>query len=307
MRFFEALLLSVLLAANSGYAQIADTSPELSEQKHETPDLVRASLKHSEKSGSAARSLDPSQQRLDADTLNKILNFAAEYFKTDRSSPMIQELGNILNGKQSDVEMPVPPRYSEEKDTRPIVAHYRAKSGIPFPDKKQLEVPMPQRHDEYVKARIKTMMSHYMTKLKEQITTQPDLPALPACKEDSTKRYSTGYKGKDDGKFRFLDMLFIADRMPEDTSEIFGRQTLVVQYIKEKGPVAARFARDYGVTCLPFRVRATKKFVMRDRGVNALKNYDKDPHGKGVLHDFMKKKLGLTKEAKREEKARRAK
>jgi len=36
-----------------------------------------------------------------------------------------------------------------------------------------------------------------------------------------------------------------------------------------------------GVTCLPTRMRATKAFVYRDEGANALKNYDKSPHGKG--------------------------
>ena len=85
-----------------------------------------------------------------------------------------------------------------------------------------------------------------------------------------------------------FDMLFLRkDQIPLDPDEVFGVSTIVQPYSTDQ-PNGPSFATvGVGVTCLPTRMRATKAFVYRDEGANALKNYDENPHGKGKVHPKM--------------------
>jgi hypothetical protein len=120
------------------------------------------------------------------------------------------------------------------------------------------------------------------------------VPQLPQCKQDTTIRTETGYNLDDNRKQVLMDMLFMKkEDVPLDYKEVFGERVIIRKYHRDKPNLVSLSALGIGVDCLPYRLRATRQYLFKDLGKNALKNYDKDPHGEGEFSAFMKAKLGL--------------
>lgn len=100
------------------------------------------------------------------------------------------------------------------------------------------------------------------------------------------------------------DVLFVyEDFIPMDPVEVYGSKARVHGYNPQNGKGALIRMEIYQVPCIPYRTRKTANAYYHDTGVNALKNYDTDPTGKGKLHPWVSNKLyGNKKEAPRKQK-----
>ena len=100
------------------------------------------------------------------------------------------------------------------------------------------------------------------------------------------------------------DVLFVyEDFIPLDPVEVYGSKARVHGYNPQNGKGALIRMEIYQVPCIPYRTRKTANAYYHDTGVNALKNYDTDPTGKGKLHPWVSTKLyGNKKEAPRKPK-----
>ena len=107
-----------------------------------------------------------------------------------------------------------------------------------------------------------------------------------------------------DPKDVYYEELFVYEGfMPLDPVEVYGAKVRVRPYNPQDGKGAELRMEMYSVPCIPYRVRMTATSYYYDTGVNALKNYDIDPTGKGKLHPWVSTKLyGNKKEAPRKPK-----
>lgn len=171
-----------------------------------------------------------------------------------------------------------------EAADRPILFHLRSTNGLMLPAPEDLPPLLRLSPDDQVK----------MAELQLDAALQIDaahqkLPELPKCTESRTTRESTGVKDVRHDDTILFDMLFLpADKVPLDPDEVFGQATVLQPYTAAGLNGLAFGALGVGVTCLPTRLRATKAYVYRDEGANALKNYDGGPHGKGKVHPKMR-------------------
>jgi hypothetical protein len=178
----------------------------------------------------------------------------------------------------------------EAATVRPIVLHLRSTQGVPFP--KPEEIPPVLHITKEQEQEIIDLHMQGVERIKEMHQSVPD---LPKCSENKTTREETGMKDAKGDKTILFDMLFIAKRdLPLDTDEVFGKDTIIHPYDAETPNALAFSAVGVGVTCLPTRMRATKAYVYRDEGANALKNFDENPHGKGKVHPKMEALINQT-------------
>jgi hypothetical protein len=171
----------------------------------------------------------------------------------------------------------------EAATVRPVVLHLRSTQGIPFP--KPEEIPPVLQITKEQEQEIIDLHMKGVERIKEMHRSVPD---LPKCTESKTTREDTGMKDARSDKTILFDMLFIAKKdLPLDAHEVFGKDTVIQPYVADAPNAAAFSTVGVGVTCLPTRMRATKAYVYRDEGANALKNFDENPHGKGKVHPKM--------------------
>jgi hypothetical protein len=100
------------------------------------------------------------------------------------------------------------------------------------------------------------------------------------------------------------DMIFIShDLVPMDSVEVYGRSAKIIPYSLNKDDGAMIRMRLYKVPCVPYRIRMTGKDYFYESGLNALRNYDTAPSGKGKLHPWVSQKLyGDTNKTKQQRK-----
>jgi hypothetical protein len=175
-------------------------------------------------------------------------------------------------------------RDDEEGLTRPVVLHLRSTKGVPLPAPEDLPPILRIGPEEQQK-----IVEKYLEGLEQVSTMHQKVPDLPRCAESKTTREDTGMKNAGGDKTILFDMLFLPrDKVPLDPDEVFGKKTVVQPYDASVPNGISFGAIGVGVTCLPTRMRATKAYVYRDEGANALKNFDAGPHGKGKIHPKMK-------------------
>lgn len=112
---------------------------------------------------------------------------------------------------------------------------------------------------------------------------------MPRCTGSRTTRIPlTPIKGVP-AQIAIMDVLYIArSDLPEDTEMFLGKNVQVKRYNTDPNNPVFHEMGGSGVTCLPSRVRLSGKFKIIDEGLNALKNYDRDPNGAGTLDKFFK-------------------
>ena len=175
-------------------------------------------------------------------------------------------------------------RDDEEGLSRPILLHLRSTKGVPIPAPEELPPILRIGPEEQQK-----IIEKYLEGREQVSEMHKQVPDLPLCAESKTTREDTGMKNVGGDKTILFDMLFIPkDRVPLDPDEVFGKKTIVQPYDSSVPNGVSFGAIGVGVTCLPTRMRATKAYVYRDEGANALKNFDEGPHGKGKVHPKMK-------------------
>lgn len=109
---------------------------------------------------------------------------------------------------------------------------------------------------------------------------------LPECRRN--QKLFTEY-ATPNGEGLLQDILFIKpEQVPLDSDEAFGSDTIVIKYSTDSTSSWAHYAKLEGITCLPSRIRILGRGVYRLEGMPALKNYQNDVYGEGVLSDVIK-------------------
>jgi hypothetical protein len=89
------------------------------------------------------------------------------------------------------------------------------------------------------------------------------------------------------------DWLIVApsQRLPDNFKEALGARVLVTRYNTEKPDGLTLAASGLPLHCLPARIRVTADYAYQYEGTDALRNYDQDPNGAGVIHPKMQELL----------------
>jgi hypothetical protein len=89
-----------------------------------------------------------------------------------------------------------------------------------------------------------------------------------------------------------MDILYLSeDLVPIDPEEVFGAGITLYPYGEKSGDAVYTRMQVHDVPCVPYRIRITRAAQYEDYGLNALRNYSKDPAGKGTLDIRIQRKL----------------
>ena len=110
----------------------------------------------------------------------------------------------------------------------------------------------------------------------------------PRCDQNHTDREQRGSLALSGGEETLLDSVYLREELaPVDASEVFGQKTRVFPYGPKSNTGVLYRMRADEIPCVPFRIRVTSRAIYRDRGENALKNYDRDPSDRGTHHPWI--------------------
>lgn len=161
----------------------------------------------------------------------------------------------------------------------PYLSHLKGKSGIPFP-----------KPEEVVLKPVPTDTPAPPTPTYTPEPTFTPYPKPVRCEKSETIRDDT--YAIDQKESLLYDYIFISrDLVPLDSEEYFGPDVHLIPYDTPLTEGQLLRMEIYGVPCLPYRIRKTTTADYQDIGLNALKNYSKDPAGRGVFHPTLQQKL----------------
>lgn len=131
--------------------------------------------------------------------------------------------------------------------------------------------------------------------LEKEILNQMTEPNISKCFDNITnalevpgESFPEGLEGSNSP---YHDMLFMeANEVPQDAELIFGATILVVPFIRERPNMSWEYITEFEVPCLPYRIRLQGSKMYLDQGLNALKDYSKNPIG--VFHPYIKQRYG---------------
>ena len=120
---------------------------------------------------------------------------------------------------------------------------------------------------------------------KETLEWSSKAPEIPSCRGASTRENQMREQRTREGDQLVRDILFVAadQRMPDNAQKALGTRTEILVYDRENNGFGTFAAMGLPIECLPTRIRITGNSVYVDQGLNALKNYDADQRGQGVL------------------------
>lgn len=167
-----------------------------------------------------------------------------------------------------------------EPPERKLLSHITGKEGIPLPSPEEsvwMPVPTPDP-----------------TALSALLPPPPPTPTpyqRPfVCSKNETRREV--YETSEEPERTLVDILFIPEHLiPMEPVEVFGSAVSVIPYGPNEGDATLTRMEIYAVPCLPYRIRWTNTTKYFDSGLNAYRNYDKEPRGRGVLHPIMSSAL----------------
>lgn len=167
----------------------------------------------------------------------------------------------------------------------PVTRHLKVEgeSGITFKVKAANERPaIPDDLMQDVMQNAQDISSRY-----EQMATPPK--SIPRCTQSrSTRVLVASLKGLPPNT-PLMDKLYIQkSEAPEDIEQLLGKFVQVLRYEQDPNNLVYQQMLGSGVNCLPSRVRITAKFKIIEEGLNALRNYDRDPNGIGIAVPFFK-------------------
>lgn len=187
------------------------------------------------------------------------------------------------NGQSDDI-------YNDDTDntssltSRNVIAHIISNEGEPF-EYEKLTITLSE--DDQKKLADK---SEEIAKWSTEQILETNI--LPNCTKNETIRTHVSIGGgKLPADTLLSDILFLREsEIPEDPVDAFGPTALIYPYDPTPNNAAARIAKGYGITCVPYRIRITDKYSDRLSGNDALKNYSRDLTGKGFTHKEIKKR-----------------
>ncbi len=168
--------------------------------------------------------------------------------------------------------------------TPKIIKHYRAEEGMSFPEPRSIPAWTPPK--ELIARAEQDWIANRERFRIEARSFNP----LPSCKENKTERVSRRAPKNQDHNIVLNDQLFIDDEiLPAGVDSRFGKHVVVRRYSTKEPNFDSYVTRGNQVQCLPYRVRATIANIFRHYGIDALKNFDNDPNGKGEAIDWYEK------------------
>lgn len=171
-------------------------------------------------------------------------------------------------------------------ESEPIISIVRGSTGIPFPKPEESvwPTPIPQTVIEPVVS----------TPLPVPTPTPYQRPLR--CTHDATKVVPLEGASTDQPEEFSYDSLFLAEELvPQDAAEVFGELVWLVPYGPESGEAAYLRMEIYQVPCLPYRERRSSRAIYQYFGVEALKRYEAQSNGRGVVHPFIRDKLAQSR------------
>ncbi|MEY4669815.1 MAG: hypothetical protein RL518_2514 [Pseudomonadota bacterium] len=181
-----------------------------------------------------------------------------------------------------DARQPIPTSVARG-DTTPRT-HVRGGDGIPFPKPEQVYL------DPHPPISFRTE-----NKMVDTIPT-PTYSKPPRCESSETKREERLIDDGAKGETTLFETLYLPEEfVPVDVSEVYGTKVRLYPYGAASGTGVYIRMRTDAVPCVPYRIRITTRAWYYDRGNNALKNYDKQPGGRGEYSKWIQQKLFLGK------------
>ena len=198
----------------------------------------------------------------------------ANQFQIERGSADFDRLMNSMQAEDGGIDI--------DTEEKPIIRHIRGSAGKPFQEPALPKV-KPKKIKKEDMRKIAERIADYQKQMMEPYKNPKPLPRCTTS--DSERIRIDAFKGPQ-SKLVLADILFIHDSdMPKDTKTVLG-ENVDVREIKRsrRQDMNLMAARTFGATCLPLRVRITGKYTIRETGMHAVRNYDKNPNGKGALH-----------------------
>ncbi len=173
-------------------------------------------------------------------------------------------------------------RTSSSESSKRLFAHIKQKGGgtsIITPE----EIMAPHiKYMEENKERILQLAIDKLTEGQKAAQEQFTIPPLPKCLHSYTDKTELQPRVKGREKEIIGDFLFVTPKHATTSSkEIFGDSVKLIVYDSSKPSPFGLLAKNYEVSCLPYRVRSTGTFLFKHYGEDALKNFNGDPHGEG--------------------------
>lgn len=171
----------------------------------------------------------------------------------------------------------------EERVGLPVSSHIKGSEGILFPDVKSIVWdPNPPAARESVSP----------TETPAPIPTEKPYGRPGRCEENKTTRRELYPNLIEEKGPPFYDVLYAPEELvPLDSAQVYGTKAKVFGYGTGSDESVYLRMRIHQVPCVPYRYRMSNKTVYEDFGNNALKNYDKDPAGKGEFDVWVSRKL----------------
>lgn len=180
---------------------------------------------------------------------------------------------------EASVQRPAPTSTPDPRFA--IVSHFRAAQARPFPGKDGIVLaPQPT-----AVARVAPLPAADYWVVGQNRVVRP-----AACAQMSTRKVQRRASG--DSKRVIYDVLYVPQELVAlDSSEVYGANTTVYGSQGVDGDeVLLRMSLDR-VPCIPYRVRLTETHTYIHAGEDAVRNYDSDPFGPGVLHNWVRAHL----------------
>lgn len=207
-----------------------------------------------------------------AASYNQVQQAMAGLFGIPPDSPELEAFGRQGGQSFRRVNTDLPSR---------VLGHYVLTNGIPMPSPESMTPPKlsPEQNELLEKARgdAEQRIAEFQRMAKER---WGQARALESCSASSTRKYELA-KGDSKNEVVLIDLLLIAKPLPLNPEELFGKSVTVIQYRSGgEDPISAAVS-GAGVPCLPYRVRVVGSTRFEHQGVDALKNFDSSPLGKG--------------------------
>lgn len=288
LQIIVAALIGGLVLIIPSYSLIAEDSPKTSitngnqegPRSYKIPNLLHAKTVPMDRSKLLELFRSTASQLGSASSEQELRNFTkmAHFPGKDYLSSSIQD----------NFDIP-----AAEPEPRKVISHLRSTYGIALPVKG--EFPFPGGPQAAIDPQQLLQATLFGANQMKKLLEQKPLPRLPKCTENKSERARTGLPQEDSVvQGTVMDFIFLDESLPNlPVTDLFGDTPIVVQYNDHSMYYLSMVTQSLKAPCLPFRVRSTVNYLIKDYGLNALKIYDEDQHGEGQLHEYFVTKYGL--------------
>lgn len=211
----------------------------------------------------------------------KLLKLIAESFEMDKDSDLFK---SVMKGEIGKLSTKYPSK---------ILLHIKKDNGEKF-SSMQDHYDLDEGYLAQIKEKLEGSNLNIEETKKDSAEILKDLEGikttLPKCKNSDTNIVSRSSETVKKNKIVVeSDILFIQKEfIVDDYQEVYGLDTYVVEIEDNESLETGFWKNHFNIDCIPLRVVMTNGRLLRHRGQNALRNYDSNFHGKGLLNNIIK-------------------